>query len=324
MKRLAALLSGFVFVSLVPRGLCAQEIRSGTEIRVRLLDPLDTGETPKGQKFSAVVEEPVRIDKKTVLAKGTTVKGTVTEVVSPGPLKRPASFTLQLTRLGVSKASTEPLQIGGKSHAVRNTALIGGGAAAGAILGGIAGGGKGALMGTAIGAGAGTGTAYLTGKQELVLPPETELTFVFATDAPAAKRPAPAEPRSIASSGPSTSYFGPGPQAGVGVLIGPPPPPPQVVYVEPQPGPEFVWVLGYWYPVETHYVWHEGYWTRPPYERAHWIAPHYDGERYFAGYWAGVRGRVEHNHGWDHDRDRDFRDRDDDRDREQHAHRRDN
>jgi hypothetical protein len=46
------------------------------------------------------------------------------------------------------------LQIDGKSHAARSTALIGGGV--------------------------GTGSAYLTGKQEIVLPPETELTFVIA------------------------------------------------------------------------------------------------------------------------------------------------
>jgi hypothetical protein len=72
------------------------------------------------------------------------------------------------------------LQIDGKSHAARNVALIGGGAAAGAILGGLAGGGKGALIGTAAGAGAGTATAYITGKQELVLPAEMRLTFVVA------------------------------------------------------------------------------------------------------------------------------------------------
>ena len=308
MKSQLALLSGIVSCTclVVPRSVEAQETKSGTEIKVRLVEGLDTGETPTGRKFLAVVEEPVRIDKKTVLAKGTTVKGTVTEVVSPGPLRRPASFTLQLTSLGSSKVATQPLQIGG--------------AAAGAVAGGAAGGGKGVLIGTVIGAGAGRGAASLTGKEELVLPSETQLTFVFKTDGAAAKKPAPAEPRSVVSSGVSSSYFGPGPQAGVGVLTGAPPPSPKVVYVEAAPGPEFVWVQGYWYPVETHYVWHEGYWTRPPYERAHWIAPRYDGERYFAGYWTGIRGRVEHDHQWDHDRDRDFRDADQPRDVERHAH----
>jgi len=97
-------------------------------------------------------------------------------------------------------------------------------------------------------------------------------------------------------------------QVSIGIVIGAPPPP-RVVYVEPPtPGPEFVWVEGYWYPVGNHYKWHEGYWTRPPYEGARWIAPRHDGERFFAGYWAGDRGRVDHDHHWDRDHDRDFHD----------------
>ena len=48
------------------------------------LTALDTGQTPAGSSFSATVEETVRLDKKTVLTKGTTLKGTVTDVVSSG------------------------------------------------------------------------------------------------------------------------------------------------------------------------------------------------------------------------------------------------
>jgi hypothetical protein len=116
-------------------------------------------------------------------------------------------------------------------------------------------------------------------------------------------------------------------QVSIGIQIGPPPPP-RVVVVEPaRPGPEYVWVDGYWYPVGHHYKWHEGYWTRPPYEGARWMPPHHDGDRYFAGYWEGERGRFDHDHHWDRDRDRrdgeryrdhdrDDHDRDHDRDRD--------
>lgn len=93
----------------------------------------------------------------------------------------------------------------------------------------------------------------------------------------------------------------------VGIRIGPPPAP-RVVAVRPaNPGPGFFWVEGYWYPDGKHYKWHDGYWTRPPYEGAHWVGPHHDGERFYNGYWDGDHGRRDHDHRWDHDRDRDDR-----------------
>ena len=97
-------------------------------------------------------------------------------------------------------------------------------------------------------------------------------------------------------------------QVSIGIRIGPPPPA-RIVHVRPvSPGPGFFWIDGYWYPVGGHYRWHEGYWTRPPYEGARWIGPHHDGKQFYAGYWEGDRGRVEHDHRWDRDHDRDFHD----------------
>jgi hypothetical protein len=97
-----------------------------------------------------------------------------------------------------------------------------------------------------------------------------------------------------------------GAQVSIGVRIGPPPAP-RVVRVQPSsPGPGFVWVEGYWYPVEHHYRWHNGYWTRPPYEGARWVGPRHDGERFHDGYWDGEHGRLEHDHRWDHNKERDF------------------
>jgi hypothetical protein len=99
-------------------------------------------------------------------------------------------------------------------------------------------------------------------------------------------------------------------QISIGVRIGPPPPPRVVRIVPDRPGPEFIWIEGYWYPVGNHYKWHQGYWSRPPYEGARWVGPHHDGERFYEGYWEGERGRVGHDHRWDRDHDRDFRDHD--------------
>ena len=98
------------------------------------------------------------------------------------------------------------------------------------------------------------------------------------------------------------SLFG---QISLGIRIGPPPAP--RVYVRPAaPGPGYVFLEGYWYPVNGHYRWHNGYWTRPPYEGAAWIGPHHDGERFFEGHWDGPHGVVAHDHRWDRDHNRDF------------------
>jgi hypothetical protein len=93
-------------------------------------------------------------------------------------------------------------------------------------------------------------------------------------------------------------------QVSFGVHIGPPPP--AVGYrVPPQPGPEYVWIEGYQYPQGSHYKWHNGYWTRPPYQGAYWVEPYHSNGQYFAGRWEGRRGYVNHNHGWDKAKQRD-------------------
>ena len=109
-------------------------------------------------------------------------------------------------------------------------------------------------------------------------------------------------------------------QVSIGIVIGPPPPPRVVRVIPPTPGPEFIWVEGYWYPVGHHYKWHPGYWSRPPYAGARWIGPRHDGERFFEGHWDGDHGRREHDHHWDRDRDRDYREHGRDHDREHDRH----
>lgn len=97
-------------------------------------------------------------------------------------------------------------------------------------------------------------------------------------------------------------------QVSVGISIGPPPPP-RVVRVRPAtPGPDYVWVDGYWFAEGRRWKWHNGYWTRPPYAGARWIGPRYEGRQFYNGYWEGGRGRFDHDHRWDRDRrERDHR-----------------
>jgi hypothetical protein len=166
-------------------------IPAGTTLNVRMIDELDTGKTQRGDSFRASLDRPVVVGGQTVAQKDALVRGTVTDVVSSGRLKRPASLTLKLTQVTLSNGrmvpvETTPYTLDGKSHNVRNAALIGGGAAAGAVLGGVAAGKKGAVIGSAVGGGAGVATAYLTGKQEIVVPSETGFQFATAGNAMAA------------------------------------------------------------------------------------------------------------------------------------------
>jgi len=112
-------------------------------------------------------------------------------------------------------------------------------------------------------------------------------------------------------------------QVSFDVRIGSPPPPRVVRVVPRRPGPQYVWVDGYWYPERGRYVWYDGYWTLPPYRSAYWVQPRWDRGRYYEGYWNGDRGRWDRNNrrfdrDGDRDRfrgDRDNRYRDRDRDR---------
>ena len=167
---------------------------SGTEVEVRLMDELTTENAEPGDTFTATLMRSVVVNGRRFVARNTTVQGRVVEAVSSGRLKRPASITLELTHAGQRRLGTEPLMLDGKSHKGRNVALIGGGAGAGAILDGVAGGKKGSIIGGLIGAGAGTATAYMTGKNELVLPVEMALTFVAGGTATAAAPQGEPEP----------------------------------------------------------------------------------------------------------------------------------
>ena len=57
-------------------------------------------------------------------------------------------------------------------------------------------------------------------------------------------------------------------QISLGIRIGRPPEA-RVMRMQPRsPGPDYLWIGGYWYPNGNHYKWHDGYWSRPAYAGA--------------------------------------------------------
>ena len=158
-----------------------------TPIHVTLNHALASDQNRSGDHFEATVAEPVVIGNKTAIPQGAQVEGLVVDAHQSGRLKGRARLRLALESVVIDGQTYEihtdtTGRIGGR-HKNRNIAFIGGGAGGGALIGAIAAGGKGALIGGPIGAGAGTAAAFLTGKKDIRIPAETELTFRLAEPA---------------------------------------------------------------------------------------------------------------------------------------------
>ena len=162
----------------------AVTLPESTAIHVRLDHAVASDENRPGDHFAATVSQPVVIEGKTVIPAGANAEGVVVDVHRSGRLKGRGSLQLALESVAVNgqeyDVRTNLSRRAGGNHKKRNWALIGGGAGGGALIGALAGGGKGALIGGPVGAGAGTAVAFLTGKKDIHLRPETPLTFELA------------------------------------------------------------------------------------------------------------------------------------------------
>jgi hypothetical protein len=151
----------------------------GTVVAVTLDQAISSEDSRSGETFDATVSDPIVVDGKTVVPKGSRAIGRIVEAESSGRLHNPGRLVLDLASIEVGGTrydiDTSNANRAGESHKRNNVIFIGGGTAA--IIGGIIGGGKGAAIGAAAGAGGGTATAAATGKNEVHLPAETQLRF---------------------------------------------------------------------------------------------------------------------------------------------------
>jgi hypothetical protein len=160
-------------------------VAAGTKLRVALIDPVSSDKSHAGDQFMASLAEPVIVDGKTVLAKGTKIRGRVVDAKDSGRVKGRASIELTLTQIvrdghKTINISTKPYSEVAESTKKRDAGIIAGGAGLGAAIGAIAGGGKGAAIGAGVGGGAGTGTVLATKGKEIRFAPEHPLSFTLA------------------------------------------------------------------------------------------------------------------------------------------------
>jgi hypothetical protein len=157
---------------------------AGTRVRVRLQEALDTRRSRAGDRFTAVLDEPLVSGDRVIVPTGTEFAGHIVRSKPSGRFKGRAVLAVQLdsfTENGqtypIRSTSSARASAGHKRHAL---AWIGGGSGGGAAIGALAGGGAGALIGAGAGAVGGTVASAITGKRQVHLPAEYELRFTLS------------------------------------------------------------------------------------------------------------------------------------------------
>jgi hypothetical protein len=153
------------------------DIPVGTEIDVRLQQPLSSKTAQVEDRFEATTMVDVRDDRDRVLIPaGSVLRGVVSSVDKAGRIERQGKMTLafdQITVKGRDYPFRATVTQALESEGIRGEAgKIGAGAGVGAIIGGILGGFKGAMAGILIGGG---GTIAATEGTDVELPAGTVL-----------------------------------------------------------------------------------------------------------------------------------------------------
>ena len=144
---------------------------------IRLNGGLAASRNEVGDRFSGVLNSPIVTQGTTIFASGTPVSGEVVASKGKGRFKGAGDLGITLTAIGRDTVQTSVYEKSAKGRGKRTAGFIGGGAGLGALIGGLAGGGKGALIGGLSGAGAGTAAGAYTGNRDVVIGPESVITF---------------------------------------------------------------------------------------------------------------------------------------------------
>ena len=159
-------------------------IPDGTELSIRLIDPLDSEKNQVGDRFRATLGHSIYVGDQVAVPMGADVEGRVVDVKGSTHFTGKSVLAVELTNLSLNgknyELHTQEFRREGAARGKNTAEKVGGGAALGAIIGAIAGGGKGAAIGATVGAGAGGGVNAATKGQKIQLPTESVLNFQLA------------------------------------------------------------------------------------------------------------------------------------------------
>ncbi len=169
-------------------------VPEGTVLSVLLNSFLNTRSTQVGDHFYADVAYPIWLQQRLIIPKGSTVRGTVTEVVRPGRVKGKGRLAVRIEDIllpngvrrdlnasfrgihgpGAEKIDRRSETVEAGSSKGTDAGQVLGTTSQGAIIGAISGGGRGAGIGAGAGAAVGLATVLFSRGQDLVLEPGTE------------------------------------------------------------------------------------------------------------------------------------------------------
>ena len=159
------------------------EVPAGTQVVVRLIDPVNSETDRLGQTYRASIDEDVVVNGQTVIPRGADAIASLVDAQKSGKIQGKTELTLDLRSVTINgrtvNVSTSGVSQASSSRGARSAKVIGGTAAVGAIIGAIAGGGKGAAIGAGSGAAVGTAAQVMTSGQQVKVPAETRLTFTL-------------------------------------------------------------------------------------------------------------------------------------------------
>jgi hypothetical protein len=160
-------------------------VPESTALKVKMEDAVDSGTSQPGDHFTATLLEPIIVGDRVALPNGSTIEGTVTDVIpaKKGMKESGGSLTLSFDKVttpsGESASMSAMLSKVAKSTK-KKAGTIGGAAAGGALLGKVFGGSsKDAAVGAVIGGAIGTGVAAGTKGTEMKIEAGTALTITL-------------------------------------------------------------------------------------------------------------------------------------------------
>lgn len=163
-------------------------IPTGTMLRIRINQGLDSKHSAVGNTFDGVVVNDVVAAGSIAVPRGATVQGTIVDSKTAGAFGGRGQLGLQITQITLAGKTfgvvTDTWSQNGPDKTIRTVNNTVGLSAVGAVIGAIAGGGPGAAIGAGAGAAAGLGTSAASGGSQAWIPAEAVLTFHLTQQAP--------------------------------------------------------------------------------------------------------------------------------------------